>query len=264
MPPAPLPSAGDINGPTVPRRAQQRVRRRGAVGLDRVQPDDVRTEAAPTGAGPHPPTSEEAAQIVAAALADDAEWGALVWLYLVTCARRGEILALRWEHLDVAAGVVMIRGSASEQDGTTTIKSTKTHQSRRISLDAATLTLLVEHRERVIPRCNDIGAGFDEQRFIVSCSPDHSRPGSPSGVTHRPRRMVGKLGIRTASARYSPLQRDGVARLRCRPAHGGRAGLGHGSGGVTTLKVCAAWVARADQQASELLAARLPTPPPSS
>jgi hypothetical protein len=36
--------------------------------------------------------------------------------------------------------------------------------------------------------------------------------------------------------------------------------LGHGSGGATTLKVYAAWVARADQQASELLAARLPNP----
>ena len=36
--------------------------------------------------------------------------------------------------------------------------------------------------------------------------------------------------------------------------------LGHGSGGATTLKVYAAWVARADQQASELLASRLPTP----
>ena len=38
----------------------------------------------------------------------------------------------------------------------------------------------------------------------------------------------------------------------------------HGSGGATTLKVYAAWVARADQQASELLAARLPAPRPRS
>ena len=70
-----------------------------------------------------------------------------------------------------------------------------------------------------------------------------------------------KLGIRThlhAMRHYSAteLLASGVD-LR---TVAGR--LGHGSGGATTLKVYAAWVARADQQASELLAARLPNPRP--
>lgn len=45
---------------------------------------------------PDPPTSEEAAKIVAAAWAEDDDWGLLVWTLLVTGARRGEVLALRW------------------------------------------------------------------------------------------------------------------------------------------------------------------------
>ena len=99
---------------------------------------------------------------------------------------------------------------------------------------------------------------FDAQHFVFSYQPDHSRPCSPSGVTHRYARMVGKLGIRThlhAIRHYSAteLLASGVD-LR---TVAGR--LGHGSGGATTLKVYAAWVARADQQASELLAARLPS-----
>ena len=83
-------------------------------------------------------------------------------------------------------------------------------------------------------------------------------------MTHRYARMVDKLGIRTrlhAMRHYSAteLLASGVD-LR---TVAGR--LGHGSGGATTLKVYAAWVARADQQASELLAARLPVPrPPTS
>ena len=94
---------------------------------------------------------------------------------------------------------------------------------------------------------------------MFSYQPDHSRPCSPSGVTHRYARMVAKLGIRTrlhAIRHYSAteLLASGVD-LR---TVAGR--LGHGSGGATTLKVYAAWVARADQQASELLAARLPSP----
>jgi integrase len=101
----------------------------------------------PPSPDPDPPTSEEAARIVAAAWAEDEDWGLLVWTLLVTGARRGEVLALRWENVDLAVGVLTIRHSASEQrgttstKGTTTIKGTKTHQSRRISLDAATVAL---------------------------------------------------------------------------------------------------------------------------
>jgi hypothetical protein len=72
--------------------------------------------------------------------------------------------------------------------------------------------------------------------------------------------MVGKLEIRThlhAIRHYSAteLLASGVD-LR---TVAGR--LGHGSGGATTLRVYAAYLSRADQAASELLAGRLPAPP---
>jgi integrase len=190
---------------------------------------------------PDPPTPEEAARIVAAAWAEDVEWGSLVWLLLVTGARRGEVLALRWENLDLGTGVLTIRHSVDAQRGTPTIKNTKTHQSRRISLDAATVALLIEHRERVIHRCAGIGTTFSEQLFVFSYQPDHARPCNPSGVSHRYARLVGKLGIRThlhAIRHYSAteLLTSGVD-LR---TVAGR--LGHGSGGATTLRVYAAWV----------------------
>jgi integrase len=209
---------------------------------------------------PDPPSPEDAGRIVAAAWSEDVEWGLLVWLLLVTGARRGEILALRWANLDLAAGVLAIRHSVDSQRGPSTIKDTKTHQSRRISLDVATVALLIEHRERVVERCAEIDAKFSEQLFVFSYEPDHTRPCNPSGVTHRYGRMVGKLGIRThlhAIRHYSAteLLSSGVD-LR---TVAGR--LGHGSGGATTLKVYAAWVSRADQAASELLAGRLPAPP---
>jgi integrase len=209
---------------------------------------------------PDPPSPEDAARIVAAAWSEDVEWGLLVWLLLVTGARRGEILALRWVNLDLGGGVLTIRHSVDAQRGTPTIKDTKTHQSRRISLDAATVALLIEHRSRVIDRCAEIGATFGEELFVFSYRPDHTRPCNPSGVTHRYARMVGKLGIRThlhAIRHYSAteLLASGVD-LR---TVAGR--LGHSSGGATTLRVYAAWVSRADQAASELLARRLPAPP---
>jgi integrase len=134
---------------------------------------------------------------LAGAWAEDAEWGLLVWMLLVTGARRGEVLALRWENVDLASGVLTIRHSVSQLGGTTTIKGTKTHQSRRIALDAETVALLTEHRAEVTTRCAEIGDQLDEQRFVFSYQPDHSRPCNPSGVSHRYARMVAKLGIRT-------------------------------------------------------------------
>ena len=115
----------------------------------------------------------------------------------------------------------------------------------------------------MIVRCTGIAGSFDEQRFIFSYTSDHTRPCSPSGVTHRYVRMVEKLGIRNhlhAMRHYSAteLLASGVD-LR---TVAGR--LGHGSGGATTLRVYAAWVARADQAASELLAGRLSVPRPTT
>jgi integrase len=116
-----------------------------------------------------------------------------------------------------------------------------------------------EHRQQLIARCTDLGAQFDDQLFLFSYQPDHSRPYSPSGVTHRHARMVRMLGIRT---RLHAIRHYGATELLASGVNlrtvAGR--LGHGSGGATMLKVYAARVARADQQASELLAARLPTP----
>ena len=213
----------------------------------------------PSAPDPDPPSSEDAARIVAAAWDEDDDWGMLVWLTLVTGARRGELLALRWEHLNAAAGVLTIRHSVSERGGSGTIKDTKTHQARRISLDAETLALLAEHRERVAARCTAVGGEFDDDRFLFSYQADHTRPCSPSGVTHRYSRMVGKLGIRTRlhSMRHYSATELLASGVDLRTVAGR---LGHGSGGATTLKVYAAWVAHADQQASALLASRLPAP----
>jgi integrase len=44
---------------------------------------------------PDPPTPEQASRIIAAAWELGPDWGALVWLTMVTGLRRAELLALR-------------------------------------------------------------------------------------------------------------------------------------------------------------------------
>jgi integrase len=49
---------------------------------------------------PRPPTAAEAARIVNEAWRDP-DWGTLVWVAMTTGARRGELCALRWSHVDL-------------------------------------------------------------------------------------------------------------------------------------------------------------------
>jgi integrase len=93
----------------------------------------------PNAPDPQPPTPAEAAQIVEEAW-QDPDWGMLVWLTMVTGARRGELCGLRWSHVDLPGGVLTIR-RAIAQHGTERFETdTKTHQQRRVALDPETVT----------------------------------------------------------------------------------------------------------------------------
>jgi integrase len=208
---------------------------------------------------PDPPSPEEAAKIVNAAWAEDYEWGLFVWLALVTGARRGELLALTWEDVDLVGSVLTVRHGLVEHSGQTVVKQTKTHQVRRLSLDEVTVRLLGTYHKRYQERCTRLGAQTSDEAFVFSYAPDNTRPCSPSGISHRYVRMVRNLGISThlhALRHYSATELlTGGVDLR---TVAGR--LGHGSGGATTLKVYAAFVTEADKKAAGLIAAKLPTP----
>jgi integrase len=76
----------------------------------------------------------------------DPDWGTLVWLAMTIGARRGELCALRWQHVDLGAGVLTLRRSAYlDEEGNLQEKDTKTHQQRRVALDSETLEILREH-----------------------------------------------------------------------------------------------------------------------
>jgi integrase len=206
---------------------------------------------------PNPPTAEQAAQIITAAWAQDADWGTLVWLAMVTGMRRGELLALRWSHVDLAAGVLCISRNYIRVPGHSIDKDTKTHQVRRIALDATTVDVLTAHRRRYADQANQLGQTPTKDAYLFSYAPLHDRPCNPDAVSHRYTKMCAGLGIDShlhALRHYTATEliASGVD-LR---AVAGR--LGHGGGGATTLRVYAAWVAASDQRAAEVLGAKMP------
>jgi integrase len=89
--------------------------------------------------------AEQAGRIAAAAWEQDESWGTLVWLVMVTGMRRAELLALRWSDVDLKAGKLKVRRNYVRVNGRAIEKDTKTHQMRRISLDPATVEMLIEH-----------------------------------------------------------------------------------------------------------------------
>jgi integrase len=206
---------------------------------------------------PKSPSYEQAAAIATEAWAD-LDWGMLVWVAMVTGARRGELCALRWDRLDSAERVLTIASSIRQRSGSTWEKDTKTHQQRRITIDEQTVTLLAAYRRYCANR-----AGLDDlpgSARIFSDSPDGRTWLKPDSVSQRYKRMCVRLGwdmnfhqLRHYSA--TGLISSGVDVTTV----AGR--LGHGGGGSTTLKFYSAWVSEADQRAAGTLAARMPALP---
>lgn len=178
-------------------------------------------------------------------------------------ARRGELCALRWGRLDMPTSadtgtMTIVSALALDDERRWYEKETKTHQQRRIALDADTVAVLREHKERTLERCRALGVDLADDAFVFSSSPDSSTWMIPDSATQRYERMVAKLGIKTTlhSLRHYSATELITAGVDPRTV-GGR--LGHSGGGATTLKVYSAWVAESDQRAAKALSARMPS-----
>jgi integrase len=206
-----------------------------------------------------PPTPEQAARIIEAAWAEGPDWGTLVWLAMVTGLRRAELLGLRWSDLDlgsatlrVSRNVVVIKGKLIEKD-------TKTHRMRRIVLDTATVEVLAEHQARWVEDAAKLDIEPCASAYLFSYDPISARPCNPNGVSHRYARMCRAIGIagHLQSLRHYSATELLLAGVDLRTVAGR---LGHGGGGVTTLRVYAAWVGESDRRAAEILGSRMVRP----
>jgi integrase len=169
----------------------------------------------------------------------------------VTGARRGEMCALRWSHLDLDSGVMTVRRNyvwGREKDP-------KSHQMRRLSIDVATVELIREHKVECEKTFALAGEPLDPSSFVFSAAPDRSRPRNPSSMSRRFKRLADSLGI---DAHLHTLRHYAATELLTAGVDlrtvAGR--LGHGDGSIT-LRHYAAWVSHADQRAASILSHRL-------
>jgi len=87
-----------------------------------------------------------------------------------TGARRGELLYLRWEHVDLQIAAVRIVGSAAVIGGDRVEGTTKTGRSRMVSIDAGTVQVLREHRERQEAERLTVGPHWcgDDNKYVFT------------------------------------------------------------------------------------------------
>ncbi|MYT18928.1 tyrosine-type recombinase/integrase [Streptomyces sp. SID7760] len=141
-----------------------------------------------------PLTAAEARQFLQTARADRLH--ALYELALRTGLRKGELLGLCWEDLDLDAGTANIRRSLQRtRTGGLTALPTKTRASeRRIALPAECVQSLKNHRERQEADRSGIGAGWRD-RGLVFTTPTGG-PLDPANVTRRFRGLLDQAGLR--------------------------------------------------------------------
>ena len=118
-------------------------------------------------------------------------------LAVVSGARRGELCALRWHHIDLDRGEVLLeRGVVYVSRQPLIDKATKTRSKRRLALDTSTVELLRAHRERSEQVARELGSTLPASAYVFSREPDGSRPLAPTLVSHQFAALARSLGMR--------------------------------------------------------------------
>jgi integrase len=106
--------------------------------------------------------------------------------------RRGELLALRWQDVDLDGGTVKVERSLEHtKKFGYRFKSPKTRAGRRtISVPSSTMDMLRDYRRRMLELRMALGAGKPSPDALVFCRLS-GEPLPPNDVTHRWRMATG-------------------------------------------------------------------------
>jgi integrase len=142
-----------------------------------------------------PPDVAQVAELLRVSMREDAELGLFLRLAVALGARRGELCALRWSHINFERGEILVAGSVIYVAGQPLIeKDTKSHAERRVAVGAGTLELLRAHRVRAAEALS-VGATLGPDAFVFSHVSDGGAPIRPDSVSHRFTALAKRLNV---------------------------------------------------------------------
>jgi integrase len=203
-----------------------------------------------------PPSPRQVARLLETVRRDDPALSCFLRLAASTGARRGQMLALRWEAVDWEAGAVAFTRALVEGPNGPELRPTKTHRTHRADLDRGTLEVLQQHRAQAVSRARGAGMTLLRSSFVFSSEPDGSRPWQPNWVTKRfiaRRRAAGLAPFRLHDLRHFMATQMLAAGI---PIATVAQRLNHARAS-TTLNVYAHAVPGGDRRAAETLATLL-------
>lgn len=160
-------------------------------------------------------------------------WAVPVTLAVATGARRSEVLAVRWEHVDFDTGRVKLFGAVHAVGGVLTIGEQKSAQARRtVTLPAFAIDVLRRHRVEQAARRLHLGSGW--QSLDLVCDRGDGGFLHPDSFTSSFKRLAGAAGL-PAGLRLHDVRHGVATALLGHGVHMGVASamLGHSSPAFT-------------------------------
>jgi integrase len=142
------------------------------------------------------PNPADVGRLIEAASKINASLRTYFRLAAATGARRGEMCALRWKHVDFERRRLTIARGIVEAGGELVEKDTKTHQVRNVSLDEETAAILLGHRDRCAALAAECGTAMSPDSYLFSHKVDFSKPWRTGYATLAFGRLRDELGLK--------------------------------------------------------------------
>jgi integrase len=198
------------------------------------------------------PSQAELAKLIRAADEDGPVLGAFVRLAIATGARRGELCALQWKHVDLESGQLVIVANITQGADGYIVKAPKSGRGRHLALPAAMVDHLALYRAWRAVRAETVGEVVTPESYLFGYNPtgrEFANPGTVSEKFAIAKRVAGVRQLRLHDMRHQAATVLLNNRISPRVV---AERLGH-SRTSTTLDVYAQFLPPADQEAADIL-----------
>jgi integrase len=121
------------------------------------------------------------------------------WIYtpiliaICTGMRRGEVLALRWQDVDLERGLIRVSRSLEQTTGRLRFKETKTGKSRAVAIPQILIDELRRHKGRQAEQRLAVGPVWENHDLVIA--QDDGTPLSPDGLGIAFRRLITRVNV---------------------------------------------------------------------